>query len=114
MTPAYDICPQGRSGNEATQAMLISGDNRMSILASCFDAAHQFLLPREEARFIALNQVKVIGENWNIVCAEAKLSGTDRKLLWGRQFLNEFAFLNLHDDELHLKEYYKLAGYLKE
>jgi len=104
LTPAYDICPQGRSGNEATQAMLISGDNRMSILSSCFDATHQFLLSREEARFIALNQVKVIGENWNIVCAEAKLSETDRKLLWGRQFLNEFAFLNLHDDELHLKE----------
>ena len=25
LTPAYDICPQARSGNEASQAMLISG-----------------------------------------------------------------------------------------
>jgi hypothetical protein len=24
LTPAYDICPQGRTGNEASQAMLIS------------------------------------------------------------------------------------------
>src|SRR3546814_2737221 len=30
LTPAYDICPQGRSGQEASQAMLISGQNRMS------------------------------------------------------------------------------------
>ena len=30
LTPAYDICPQGRRGNTASQAMLISGDNRMS------------------------------------------------------------------------------------
>ena len=30
LSPAYDICPQGRTGNEATQAMLIKGDNRMS------------------------------------------------------------------------------------
>jgi serine/threonine-protein kinase HipA len=27
LTPAYDICPQGRSGNEASQAMLISNNN---------------------------------------------------------------------------------------
>jgi serine/threonine-protein kinase HipA len=24
LTPAYDICPQGRTGNEATQALLIA------------------------------------------------------------------------------------------
>src|SRR5690554_6511118 len=29
LTPAYDICPQNRTGNEATQAMLITGENRM-------------------------------------------------------------------------------------
>src|SRR3546814_10321073 len=28
LTPAYDICPPGRTGQEATQAMLISGNNR--------------------------------------------------------------------------------------
>lgn len=104
LTPAYDICPQGRSGNEATQAMLISGDNRMSNLSSCFDAAHHFQLTRKEALMIAINQVKVIGENWNLVCTDAKLSEIDRILLWGRQFLNEFAFYDLDGDELRLKE----------
>jgi len=30
MTPAYDICPQGRTGNMASQAMLISGNNNIT------------------------------------------------------------------------------------
>ena len=39
LTPAYDICPQSRSGNVASQAMLIVGDNRTSTLATCLEAA---------------------------------------------------------------------------
>ncbi len=104
LTPAYDICPQSRTGNEATQAMLISGENRMSHLSSCLDAAHHFLLSREEAQFIAGHQVKAIGENWDLVCTDAKLNETDRSLLWGRQFLNDFAFYGSDKDTLHLKE----------
>ena len=42
LTPAYDICPQGRTGSEATQAMLISEDTRSSTLASCLAAAPSF------------------------------------------------------------------------
>src|SRR5690606_20000377 len=30
LTPAYDICPQARTGNEASQAMLIAGEKRLS------------------------------------------------------------------------------------
>lgn len=92
LTPAYDICPQGRSGNEATQAMLISGGNRMSQLSSCIAAAHNFLLSPEEAREIIEHQISVIEENWTPVCDEANLSQTDRALFWKRQFLNDFAF----------------------
>jgi len=46
LTPAYDICPQPRKGNEASQAMLIAGGNRMSQVASCLDAAPAFHLTR--------------------------------------------------------------------
>ena len=95
LTPAYDICPQGRSGNEASQAMLISGDNRMSQISSCLDAAHHFLLSHEEAFFIAQHQKKAIEENWDAVCDEAGLNETDRNLFWGRQFLNPYAFEGL-------------------
>ncbi len=91
LTPAYDICPQGRTGNEATQAMLIFGDNRMSQLTTCLDTAHNFLLSREEAHAIIGHQIEVIEENWASVCDEANLSKTDRALFWKRQFINPFA-----------------------
>ena len=92
LTPAYDICPQSRSGNEASQAMLIAGDNRMSKLSNCIDTAHNFLLSKNEALAIFETQKDIIEKNWMTVCDEAALNETDRKLLWGRQFLNSFAF----------------------
>lgn len=97
LTPAYDICPQGRTGNEATQAMLISGNNRMSQLSACLEAAHNFLLSPEEAREIIERQISMIENNWRLVCDEADLSQTDRALFWKRQFLNEFAFQRYSD-----------------
>ena len=92
LTPAYDICPQSRSGNEASQAMLIAGNNRMSKLSNCIDTAHNFLLSKDEALAIFETQKDIIEKNWMTVCDEAALNEIDRKLLWGRQFLNSFAF----------------------
>jgi serine/threonine-protein kinase HipA len=92
LTPAYDICPQPRTGNEASQAMLIHGNNRMSQLSVCLTAAPNFLLSAEKAQSIIQGQVLVIRENWTRVCDEAELTESDRRLFWGRQFLNPFAF----------------------
>ncbi len=92
LTPAYDICPQGRTGSEATQAMLISGDNRLSKLKSCLDAAPHFQLTESEAKAIFEKQREAIEANWDKVCDEVNLSAVDRKLFWKRQFLNAFAF----------------------
>ncbi|MDQ7079030.1 MAG: HipA domain-containing protein [Robiginitomaculum sp.] len=39
LTPAYDICPQGRAGGEATQAMLITGNNRYSQIKTCLGSS---------------------------------------------------------------------------
>jgi len=98
LTPAYDICPQSRSGNEASQEMLISGENRMSRISACLEAAHHFLLSEKKAVAIVEYQISAILENWSAVCEEAKLSETDRTLLWGRQFLNSFAFDDLESE----------------
>lgn len=92
LTPAYDICPQGRTGNEASQAMKISGDNNLSKLSVCLDVAHHFLLSPEEAREIFAHIEAVIREKWDEVCKEAELSEIDKNLFWGRQFLNPFSF----------------------
>ena len=91
LTPAYDICPQSRAGNEASQAMLICGSNNLSQLKSCLETAHNFLLSELQARDIINNLINSIEQHWNTVCEEAELSDADKKLLWGRQFLNTFS-----------------------
>ncbi len=92
LTPAYDICPQGRTGREASQAMLIAGDKRASLLQTCLSNAHHFLLKEKDAVVIVQSQLQVIRENWDLVCEEAELTEVDKNLFWGRQFLNPFAF----------------------
>lgn len=95
LTPAYDLCPQGRSGQEASQAMLITEHSRSSRIATCLEAAHHFLLSEDEALEIAAAQVRGVADNWAAVCDEASLAVVDRKLFWGRQFLNPYAFTGL-------------------
>ena len=91
LTPAYDICPQGRTGNEASQAMLISGNNNLSQLKTCLTTAHNFLLSKAQACAIFDRLTNVIEQHWGGVCEEAELNEVDKKLLWGRQFLNPFS-----------------------
>jgi len=91
LTPAYDICPQGRAGNEASQAMLISGDNNLSQLKTCLDTAHNFLISENDAHSMFDAQISAIKKYWDSVCDEAQLSQVDRNLLWGRQFLNPYS-----------------------
>lgn len=92
LTPAYDICPQGRAGGEAGQAMLITGDERLSRIAICLKAAPAFLLRADEALSIVKHQINTITDKWTEVCSEANLTEVDRGFLWRRQFLNQFAF----------------------
>ena|SRR6185312_1949355 len=92
LTPAYDICPQARAGGEASQAMLIFGDERLSRLDVCLRAASAFFLSVEEAIRITEHQLKTILRRWDSICEEAALAATDRNVLWRRAFLNPFAF----------------------
>lgn len=98
LTPAYDICPQGRTGGEASQAMLIVGDKRLSQLTVCLEAASNFLLSQDRARAIIDDQIAAIRANWTKVCDEAGLTEVDRAFLWERQFLNPFALQGYADN----------------
>ena len=91
LTPAYDICPQNRAGNEATQAMLIVGNNRYSQLKTCKEAANLFLLTNDDAAGIIDKVKTAIRDNWDAICEEAQLTPVDKKLMWQRQFLNPFS-----------------------
>ena len=95
LTPAYDICPQSRTGREASQAMRIHGRERHSRLSLCLASANKFLLTDERALTIVRDQVSVIAENWQAACDRAQLGDADRRLLWRRQFLNDLAFEGL-------------------
>ncbi len=97
LTPAYDICPQSRSGQQASQAMLIHGAERTSQVGTCIAAASVFLLNQQEAIQIVNHQVKTIEQKWRPICEEAALSEVDQALFWRRQFLNPFAFVNAPD-----------------
>jgi serine/threonine-protein kinase HipA len=91
LTPAYDICPQSRTGGEATQAMLLYGQERRSQLVHCLAAAERLGLTHVHAREIIDHQMTTIHDHWDEVGDEANLSPIDRDFLWGRQFLNPFA-----------------------
>ena len=92
LTPAYDICPQGRSGNVASQAMLIVGDNRTSTLAACLKAAPNFQLSEKAAKDIIARQIDTIRDAWDDICEEATLTEVERNLFRQRIFLNDYIF----------------------
>ena len=71
--------------------MLISGNNRMSQLKSCLEAAQHFLLSDEDARAIFARLTGAIENHWDALCEEAELSEVDKALFWKRQFLNPCA-----------------------
>ncbi|MFN7103369.1 MAG: type II toxin-antitoxin system HipA family toxin [Pseudorhizobium sp.] len=96
LTPAYDICPQNRTGTEATQAMLIKSDARASTLATCLEAAPDYHLNEAEAAALIEQQITTIAEQWQAVCGEAEVSPVDRRLFAGRQFLNSYVSEGLH------------------
>jgi serine/threonine-protein kinase HipA len=92
LTPAYDICPQGRTGREAGQAMLIQNEDRRSQLEACRAAAGRFHLDDHEARALIDAQVATIRDGWAEACEAARLGPVERDFLWRRQFLNAYAF----------------------
>ncbi|MDE0411905.1 MAG: HipA domain-containing protein [Gammaproteobacteria bacterium] len=92
LTPAYDICPQNRTGNVASQAMLIVGNKRASTLATCLEAAPNFQLSEQAAKDIIAWQISTIRDGWDDICKEAVLTEVERNLLGQRIFLNDFIF----------------------
>ncbi len=92
LTPAYDVCPQLRSGGEASQAMQIAPSGyRMSRLSGCVEAAATYLLNHAEAREIVDRQIETIESQWSEVCDLARMREAERAYFWRRQFLNAYA-----------------------
>ena len=97
LTPAYDICPQPRTGGEASQSMTILGLRRESRLGLCLEAAPKFLLDQERAVAIVRRQISVIVRHWGEVCSAAGMEEVNRRFFWRRQFLNPSVFYGTED-----------------
>ncbi|GIG41113.1 phosphatidylinositol kinase [Cellulomonas phragmiteti] len=93
LTPAYDLCPQVRAGDETAQAMAIGrAGQRAARFATCVEAAEVYLLDRHEARDVVDRVVTTIRDQWDDAADRARLTAADRALLWGRQILNPSVF----------------------
>lgn len=90
LTPAYDICPQGRVGNEASQSMEITPNNNSSQVSNCLDAASSFGLSAQDAKEIVDEMVYIIKTSWADLCEESTLGVADSEMLKRRQFLNTY------------------------
>lgn len=89
LTPAYDVCPQGRSGETSSQAMAIGEDGyRQSNVFGCIERAATYHLTEAHARAIVDAQITTIRDDWDDVCDLAELTQEQRSALFEMQFLN--------------------------
>ena len=95
LTPAYDICPQLRTGQEATQAMDIGGiTGNAATLTNVLSVCGKFQLRESDARTMIEQLIAAVEDNWISVCEEAGLATVERDRLWGRALLNPYCIQN--------------------
>lgn len=93
LSPAYDLCPQPRHTSVSSQAIGVTRDRQnASHLRLAIDAAPEFLIDRREAADLVDTIVATIRSRWQEACDEARLTHTERELLWGREILDEYVF----------------------
>ena len=98
LVPAYDICPQGRTGRRAGQAMSIDGRDNRSQLSLCIEAAMDFLLDREEARRLVLDQVETVKAHWDRLLRESRLAHEEERLR-GKVVLSPYIVEDMDPDD---------------
>lgn len=93
LTPAYDICPQSRSGGIATQAMNLEGkQGNHSTLVNALSVHPVYMLEEREAKYMINTLISVIEDNWLGVCNEINLGKNEQKRLWKKAVLNPYCF----------------------
>ena len=92
LTPAYDLCPQLRAGQEATQAMAINGnEGNFSTLSNALSVCHHFLLETNTAKNLIQRQIDLLESHWLEMCESVSLSNREKNQLWGTVIRSEYA-----------------------
>ncbi|TNF34229.1 MAG: type II toxin-antitoxin system HipA family toxin [Gammaproteobacteria bacterium] len=95
LTPAYDVCPQPRVGQEATQAMSLEGsEGNHSTLTNCLSISNAFQIDKEHATEMIEALVNTVKDNWTSVCDEAEMTEIEKSRLWQRAILNPYCLQN--------------------
>ncbi len=97
LTPAYDITPFPRAGGEASHGMKITRQSNLSRIHLCLEAAMEFGLTNDEARFIVENQIRGVTEHFDGLCKEIEMAPTTRAQLRRRAVLNPDIFAGCMD-----------------
>ena len=93
LTPAYDLCPQVRTGQEATQAMQLEGiEGSHSTLNNVLSICRSFQLDTENAREIINVLLATIEKYWPEMCDDAGMTTFERERFWQRAILNPYCF----------------------
>lgn len=93
LTPAYDLCPQSRVGETASQAMRIDGvEGNFSTVNNVLSISEAFQISKTQAHELIEKMISNINKNWNLVCEEAKLSTHEQERFWGKMIFNPFCF----------------------
>ena len=94
LTPAYDICPFPRAGQEATQAMIIGEHGAFSQLTNILSGASHFQLSETQARHEIDQLVEAVREHWPEAADRAGLTQLQRDQFTGTSILNPFCFFD--------------------
>lgn len=89
LTPAFDICPQVRSGGEASQAMAYGRDGeRRARLPALLACAAEYHLDGTEAAEIIERITATVEREWDDAADLARLTSAERDQLLGSSVLN--------------------------
>jgi serine/threonine-protein kinase HipA len=93
LAPAFDICPQPRSGGETQQAMDIGRDGyKAANLAGCLKRASDYGLDQSEAFELVERQVEIVTSQWDDAADQARLNAAERRSAFGGPILNPSIF----------------------
>lgn len=93
LAPAFDICPQPRSGGETQQAMAIGRDGyKAANLAGCVKRASDYGLDQREALDLVERQIEAVTSHWDDAADRARLNAAERRAAFGGPILNPSIF----------------------